>query len=41
MKTNNLVTLIAGGLAGLLCAQQATAANALERPRGIVSGGDK
>ncbi|MGQ8773267.1 fimbria/pilus periplasmic chaperone [Serratia sp. NA_112.1] len=41
MKTNNLVTLIAGGLAGLLCAQQASAAIALDRTRVIFSGGDK
>jgi P pilus assembly chaperone PapD len=41
MKTNHLVTLIAGGLAGLLGAQQATAAIALDRTRVIFSGGDK
>ncbi|CDJ75103.1 TPA: fimbria/pilus periplasmic chaperone [Serratia marcescens] len=41
MKTNHLVTLIAGGLAGLLGTQQATAAIALDRTRVIFSGGDK
>lgn len=41
MRTNNVVTLIAGGLAGLLCSQQATAAIALDRTRVIFSGGDK
>ncbi|MGC2909182.1 fimbria/pilus periplasmic chaperone [Serratia marcescens] len=41
MKTNHLVTLIAGGLAGLLGAQQATAAISLDRTRVIFSGGDK
>ncbi|MGP0882527.1 MULTISPECIES: fimbria/pilus periplasmic chaperone [Serratia] len=41
MKTKHAVTLIAGGLAGLLVAQQASAAIALDRTRVIFNGGDK
>ncbi|MCW7645964.1 fimbria/pilus periplasmic chaperone [Serratia bockelmannii] len=41
MKTKHAVTLIAGGLAGLLAAQQASAAIALDRTRVIFNGGDK
>ncbi|HHQ4306356.1 TPA: fimbria/pilus periplasmic chaperone [Serratia fonticola] len=41
MKTNHVVTLIAGGLACLLCAQQAMAAIALDRTRVIFNSGDK
>jgi len=41
MKTNPVVTLIAGGLTGLLCAQQATAAISLDRTRIIFNGNDK
>lgn len=38
MKTNHVLILI---VSGLLCAQQATAAIALDRTRVIFSGGDK
>ncbi|MDA8478794.1 fimbria/pilus periplasmic chaperone [Citrobacter sp. Awk 4] len=41
MKTNHVVTLIVGILTGLLGAQQATAAIALDRTRVIFNGGDK
>lgn len=41
MKTNHVVTLIAGGLACLLCAQKAMAAIALDRTRVIFNSGDK
>ena len=41
MKTKHAVTLIAGGLAGLLVAQQTSAAIALDRTRVIFNGDDK
>lgn len=41
MKTNLRMTVIASGLICLLCAQQASAAIALDRTRVIFSGGDK
>lgn len=41
MKTQHVATVLAGGLIGLLCVQQASAAIALDRTRVIFSGGDK
>ncbi|MFL4423839.1 MULTISPECIES: fimbria/pilus periplasmic chaperone [Serratia] len=41
MRTNTTVTMMAGALAGLLGAQQACAAIALDRTRVIFNGGDK
>lgn len=41
MRTQHVATVLTGGLIGLLCAQQASAAIALDRTRVIFSGGDK
>lgn len=41
MKTKHVMTVITGSLIGVLCAQQASAAIALDRTRVIFSGGDK
>lgn len=41
MKTKHAITVITSGLIGVLCAQQAFAAIALDRTRVIFSGGDK